>query len=66
MQNVKNFLDEVRREVHPSYGRVVWPDREKVIQSTWIVIGMSVLVSMFIWMADSSFGKIIQGVLFEG
>jgi len=65
MQGVKSFLDEVWREVHPTKGRVVWPDREKIIRSTWVVVTMSVICSLFIWLADTGFNRVISGFLFE-
>jgi len=64
MQAISEFLKEVWREVHPTEGRVIWPDREKVIRSTWVVIVMSFISSCFIWLADSGFGRIISGLLF--
>ncbi|MBW7877480.1 MAG: preprotein translocase subunit SecE [Candidatus Cloacimonetes bacterium] len=65
MQGVKSFLDEVWREVHPTKGRVVWPDREKIIRSTWVVVTMSVICSLFIWLVDTGFNRVISGFLFE-
>lgn len=65
MQGVKSFLDEVWREVHPTKGRVVWPDREKIIRSTWVVVTMSIICSLFIWLTDTGFNRVVSGLLFE-
>lgn len=64
MGNLKGFLEEVWREVHPTSGRVVWPDKEKVIQSTWVVIASSSLCGIYLFLIDSGFGQIIRGILY--
>jgi preprotein translocase SecE subunit len=65
MKQIRGFLAEVWREVHPTRGRVVWPSWDKVVKSTWVVVIMSALAGLFIWAADTAFGQIIQGILFN-
>jgi len=65
MVKVKAFLDEVWREVHPTRGRVVWPTKDKVIKSTWIVVIMSAIMGLFLWGADQSFGSVVSSILFQ-
>ena len=64
MGSIKSFLEEVWREVHPTRGRVVWPSLDKVIKSTWVVIVMSFITGVFLWIADTSFGKVVTDILF--
>lgn len=64
MNKIMTFLLEVWREVHPSKGRVVWPDRGKVIKSTRVVVLMSFLVALFVGASDWAFGTLVRGMLF--
>lgn len=64
MSGVKGFLEEVWREVHPTKGRVVWPTKDKVIKSTWVVAGMSLVFGLILWLFDSVFGQIVTNALF--
>lgn len=65
MTNVKGFLSEVWREVHPTKGRVVWPTKNKVISSTWVVAISSFIFGLILWLFDSVFGNIISNLLFS-
>lgn len=65
MGKITGFLEEVWREVHPTHGRVVWPSWDKVVKSTYVVVIMSSIISIFLWGTDAGFGKIITDILFS-
>lgn len=55
----KNYLTEVRAEV----GKVVWPTRRDTINTTIVVFGMVVLVSLFLWMVDAILALIVRQII---
>ncbi len=44
---------DVARAAHLELRKVVWPTRDEVVQTTFIVIGMVFIVSMILWGIDS-------------
>ena len=42
--------------------KVVWPSRSEVVQVTWMVSGVIVLISLFLWGIDSAFSALISYV----
>jgi preprotein translocase subunit SecE len=52
----KQFVEDVRVEMK----KVVWPEREKLINSTVIVVVVSALFTLFIFFADTIISKIIN------
>ncbi len=44
-----NFARESRVEMR----KVVWPTRQETVQTTFIVIGMTLLAGILLWMIDS-------------
>jgi preprotein translocase subunit SecE len=55
VERLKQFLREVKVETK----KVVYPNREELINSTWIVIVAVVIVSIFLGMVDLSLTKVI-------
>ena len=56
MKTVLTFLRDVRKEMH----RVTWPDRAKTIRYSWLVVGISVAVAVFLGILDYIFSTIIE------
>jgi preprotein translocase subunit SecE len=54
-----NFLREVKVETK----RVNWPQREKTIKDTLIVIGFAVAVAVFLSMLDYVFQLVLDTIL---
>ena len=56
---LKKYLVDVRAEVK----KVVWPTRKDTTQTTIVVFGMVVLVSLFLWVVDAVLALIVQSVI---
>lgn len=53
------FVSEARQELR----KVVWPARQQAISSTWVVIVMVFLISMFLGLVDFALSKLVRYVL---
>ncbi|GBD94429.1 preprotein translocase subunit SecE [bacterium BMS3Abin05] len=51
IEKIKNFFREVKIEM----SRVIWPSREELLRSTWIVIFMTFAFAIFIFIVDTIF-----------
>jgi len=56
---VSRYLRETRGELR----KVTWPTREESWRLTLIVLGVSVVMSIFLWVFDTIFSNSIQFVL---
>ncbi len=56
---VSRFFSEVRAEAR----KVVWPERKETMQSTLMVVVMVLILSLFLWLVDSSFSALVQMVI---
>ncbi len=55
-ERIKEFLREVKVEIK----KVVYPTREELIGSTWVVIITVVVVSIFLGIVDLGLSKIVS------
>ena len=55
----RSYLQDVRVEAK----KVVWPTRKDTTQTTIVVFGMVILVSLFLWMVDAILSMIVQAVI---
>lgn len=55
MEKIKQFFREVKTET----SKVVYPSRDELIGSTWIVIITVVVISVFLGIVDLSLAKIV-------
>jgi preprotein translocase subunit SecE len=53
---ITGFLGEVRQEL----GKVSWSTRQELIDSTFVVIGITVVMAVFIGFADLILSKLLQ------
>jgi preprotein translocase subunit SecE len=56
MQRVMEFLKEARAEL----GKVTWPTRQELYESTILVIVSVILITVFIGAVDFVFNKMLQ------
>jgi preprotein translocase subunit SecE len=59
LQKIKQFFREVRMETT----KVVYPSRDELIGSTWVVIITTIVISLFLGMVDMSLSKLVKVVL---
>lgn len=55
-ERIKEFLREVKVEIK----KVVYPTREELIGSTWVVIITVIVVSIFLGIVDLGLSKIVS------
>ncbi len=56
---LKQYLVDVRTEAR----KVVWPTRKDTVQTTIVVFGMVIMVSLFLWVVDALLALVVQGVI---
>ncbi len=59
LERIKNFFREVRAE----FRKVVFPTREELIGSTWVVIISSIIVAVFLGVVDLILTRFVQYIL---
>ncbi len=57
--NVKEFLSEVKAEL----GKVTWPTRKETVSTTWVVVVIVVLVSVYLGACDVVLAKVMRFIL---
>lgn len=56
MKKIKQFIEDVRVEMK----KVIWPEKDQLINSTVIVIIVSAIFTLFIFFADTIISRIIK------
>ena len=56
---LRRYLEDVRTEAR----KVVWPTRKDTTQTTIVVFGMVILVSLFLWVVDALLALVVQSVI---
>ncbi|MDA8155421.1 MAG: preprotein translocase subunit SecE [Actinomycetota bacterium] len=59
MQKLKQFLRDVKVEIK----KVVFPSKDELIGSTWVVIVSVVVISVFLGVIDMALAKLVQALL---
>jgi preprotein translocase subunit SecE len=59
IEKMKEFFGDVKVEIR----KVVYPTREELIGSTWVVIITVVVISVFLGFVDSGLSKIVKTAL---
>jgi preprotein translocase subunit SecE len=54
---------EVVREVIAEFRKVTWPSRQELINSTVVVIAVTVVVALFLGSVDIVLAKIVEAIL---
>lgn len=50
------FINEVREELK----HVIWPTRQEVVKSTWVILITVIFVSIFLFFVDFLFEQIFE------
>ncbi|MBI3004274.1 MAG: preprotein translocase subunit SecE [Ignavibacteriales bacterium] len=58
-EKILNFFRDVRKEME----KVTWPTREELVESTKIVIIVSLIISVFTYVVDFVVSKAMQSIL---
>jgi preprotein translocase subunit SecE len=56
---VIQFLKDARNE----FRKITWPDKDEVTSFTGVVLVTVVIISIFLWLIDSSLGALIKLVI---
>lgn len=56
IEKIKNFLKDVQTESK----KVTYPSKKELIGSTWVVISMVILVSIFLGIVDMALSKAVK------
>ncbi len=59
MQKILNYFGEVRAELV----KVTWPTREQTINMTWLVVGVSIVVALYLGLLDAVFQRLVEGII---
>lgn len=52
-KGIWHFIIDSKNEIK----RITWPDKSKINRSTSVVISTVLVITLFIWLLDSIFGK---------
>ncbi len=53
-----NFLRECRVEL----GKISWPNRKELVGSTWVVCGLILILSLFVFLSDQLLTRVIDAI----
>ncbi|TAN46017.1 MAG: preprotein translocase subunit SecE [Nitrospirae bacterium] len=56
IEKTKNFFNEVKTEAK----KVIYPSKDELIGSTWVVITTVIIASLFLGFVDMALGKIVK------
>jgi len=56
LDKTKNFLEEVKIEL----GKVTWPTRKETVGTSWVVIVIIVLISLYLGVCDLLLNKLMR------
>jgi preprotein translocase subunit SecE len=58
-EKIINFFNDVSKEM----GKVTWPTRDELMESTKVVIIVCLLIAVFTWGVDSVLSAAIKAIL---
>ena len=56
IEQLKTFFKEAKEEL----GRVVWPEKKVVINATWVVLAITIIVAGVLGVVDLIYSNIIK------
>lgn len=59
IDKAKQFYTEARQELR----KVVWPTKQQTITSTWVVLAVTIVLAIFLGLADLVISKLIGLIL---
>ena len=54
-----NFFNDISKEME----KVTWPTREELMESTKVVIVVTLVISLFAWVVDSALSEALKAIL---
>jgi len=58
-EKIINFFGDVAKEMD----KVTWPSREELVESTKIVIIVTLLIAVFCWAVDAGISNLLRAIL---
>jgi preprotein translocase subunit SecE len=58
-EKIINFFSDVVKEMD----KVTWPSREELMESTKIVIIVTLLIAIFAWVVDFAVSEVLKAIL---
>jgi preprotein translocase subunit SecE len=58
-EKIINFFKDVMKEME----KVTWPSREELMESTKIVIIVTLLIAVFTWIVDYAVSQVLTAIL---
>ena len=59
IEKAKQFFADAKQEIK----KVTWPTRQQTIQSTWVVMAVTVALSVFLGLVDLVLSKMVGFIL---
>ena len=59
LDKTKLFFDEVKTEL----GKVTWPTRKETVATTWVVVVIIILISLYLGACDVVLAKLMKYIL---
>ena len=59
LAKTRNFIEEVKTEL----GKVTWPTRKETIATTWVVVVIIFLISLYLGACDVVLAKLMKLIL---
>jgi len=54
---------EFFRECNVEFGKISWPQRKELVESTWVVLATLSIISVFILVCDQILGAIMRAIM---
>ncbi|MBQ2282486.1 MAG: preprotein translocase subunit SecE [Kiritimatiellae bacterium] len=58
-QEEKKGLGSFLRDCRSEFSKISWPSRKELVESTWVIAAMLLLVAVFVLLCD----KVLQGIV---
>ncbi|HEY4611647.1 MAG TPA: preprotein translocase subunit SecE [Bacteroidota bacterium] len=58
-EKILNFVRDVTKEME----KVTWPSREELVESTKVVVLVSLFISLFTWVVDLIVSEALKAIL---
>lgn len=58
-EKVINYFQDITKEMQ----KVTWPTRKELMESTKIVIVVTLIIALFAWVVDTTLSEILKAIL---
>ncbi len=59
LKKIIKFFKEMNLEIK----KITWPKRKDLWESTWVVVIFSIILTIFVWVIDLIFSRLLIGLL---